>query len=214
MKAVIFDMDGILIDSEPLWHIAEKEVFGALGIPLTDAMCEETTGLRTDALVTYWYDKQPWPHKPFETVADEIIERMRQLVDAHGVALAGVYKMLHDLAQRRLVLGVASSSPPALIDTVVDKLEIRTYFQVLCSAMEEEFGKPHPAVYLTTATRLGVEPHECLVFEDSVTGVRAAKAAGMTTIAVPAPHQYEDHRFAEADLKLRSLWDFAGEMVA
>ena len=213
MKAVIFDMDGILIDSEPLWHIAEKEVFGALGITLTDAMCEETTGLRTDAMVAYWYDKQPWSHKSFETVADEIIERMRQLVDTYGVALAGVHEMLHDLAQRPLGIGVASSSPPALIDTVVDKLDIRTYFQVLCSAMDEEFGKPHPAVYLTTATRLGVEPHECLVFEDSMTGVRAAKAAGMTTVAVPAAHQYEDHRFAAADVKLRSLRDFSWDMV-
>ena len=156
MKAVIFDMDGILIDSEPLWHIAEKKVFGTLGITLTDAMCEETTGMRTDALVAYWYDKQPWPHKSFETVADEIIERMRQLVDAHGMALAGVHEILHDMAQRPLRVGVASSSPPTLIDTVVDKLEIRTYFQVLCSAMEEECGKPHPAVYLTAAARLGV----------------------------------------------------------
>ena len=121
--------------------------------------------------------------------------------------------MLHDLAQRSLVIGVASSSPPALIDTVIDKLGIRTYFQVLCSAMDEEFGKPHPAVYLTTAARLGVEPHECLVFEDSMTGVRAAKAAGMTTVAVPAAHQYEDGRFTEADLKLRSLNDFSWDMV-
>lgn len=213
MKAVIFDMDGILIDSEPLWHIVEKEAFGAVGIILTDAMCEETTGLRTEAVVAYWYDRQPWPDKRQATVADEIIAGMAELVDTHGGPMAGVVEILDDLVQRPLRLGVASSSPPALIDKVIDKLGIRSYFHALCSAIHEEFGKPHPAVYMTAAARLEVEPHECLVFEDSIAGVRAAKAAGMTTVAVPASHQYSDHRFTEADLKLRSLCDFSWEMV-
>ncbi|MDH3603218.1 MAG: hexitol phosphatase HxpB, partial [Candidatus Tectomicrobia bacterium] len=208
MKAVIFDMDGLLIDSEPLWHEVEKEVFGALGIALTDAMCEETTGLRTDEVVAYWYEKQPWQGgsvKSLEDVAHEILIRMQELIHAHGVALQGVYDVLQLLQHRQLTLGIASSSPPALIDAVVDKLRIRHYFQVLCSAIDEEFGKPHPAVYLTAAKRLGLSSRDCLVFEDSINGIRAAKAAGMVTVAVPAVHQYADERFDEAHFKLRSL---------
>jgi sugar-phosphatase len=212
---VIFDMDGLLINSEPLWHVAEKEVFGARGLTLTDAMCEETTGLRTDEVVAYWYAKQPWPGgcQSFEAMAHEILVRMQELIRAHGVALQGVHDILQLLQQRQLALGLASSSPPALIDTVVDKLRIRHYFRVLCSAIDEAWGKPHPAVYLTAAKRLGLPPRDCLVFEDSINGIRAAKAAGMITVAVPAVHQYEDERFGEADFKLRSLTDFSWDLV-
>ena len=215
MQAVIFDMDGLLINSEPLWHVAEKEVFGARGLTLTDAMCEETTGLRTDEVVAYWYAKQPWPGgcQSFEAMAHEILVRMQELIRAHGVALQGVYDILQLLQHRQLALGLASSSPPALIDTVVDKLRLRHYFRVLCSAIDEKWGKPHPAVYLTAAKRLGLPPRDCLVFEDSISGVRAAKAAGMVTVAVPAVHQYEDERFDAADFKLRSLTDFSCDMV-
>ena len=215
MQAVIFDMDGLLIDSEPLWHVAEKEVFGTLGLTLTEAMCEETTGLRTDEVVAYWYAKQPWPgdRQRFEDVAHEILVRMQELIRTHGVALQGVDDILQLLQQRQLALGLASSSPPALIDTVVDKLCIRHYFRVLCSAIDEAWGKPHPAVYLTAAKRLGLPPRDCLVFEDSVNGIRAAKAAGMITVAVPAVHQYEDERFNEADFKLRSLSEFSWDLV-
>jgi mannitol-1-/sugar-/sorbitol-6-/2-deoxyglucose-6-phosphatase len=215
VQAVIFDMDGLLIDSEPLWRVAEKEVFGALGLNLTDAMCEETTGLRTDEVVTYWYAQQPWPggRQSFEDVAHEILVRTQELIRVHGVALHGVYDILQLLQHRQLALGLASSSPPVLIDTVVDKLCIRHYFRVLCSAVDEEWGKPHPAVYLTAAKRLGLPPRDCLVFEDSINGMRAAKAAGMITVAVPAGHQYEDERFGEADFKLRSLTDFSWDLV-
>jgi mannitol-1-/sugar-/sorbitol-6-/2-deoxyglucose-6-phosphatase len=215
VQAVIFDMDGLLIDSEPLWHVAEKEVFGARGLSLTEAMCEETTGLRTDEMVAYWYAKQPWPggRQSLEAVAHEILVRMQELIRAHGVALQGVYEVLRLLQHRQLALGLASSSPPALIDAVVDKLHIRHYFRVLCSAIDEAWGKPHPAVYLTAAKRLGLPPRDCLVFEDSINGIRAAKAAGMITVAVPDVHQYEDERFDEADFKLRSLTDFSWDLV-
>ena len=215
MKAVIFDMDGLLIDSEPLWRVAEKEVFGALGLALTDAMCEETTGLRTDEVVAYWYEKQPWKGeaKSLEDVAHELLARMQELIRAHGVPLQGVYEILQLLQNRQLAVGLASSSPPALIDAVIDKLRIRRHFHVLCSAIHEEFGKPHPAVYFTAARRLGMRPRDCLVFEDSLNGIRAAKAAGMVTVAVPAAHQYEDERFDEADFKLRSLSDFSWDIL-
>jgi sugar-phosphatase len=216
VKAVIFDMDGLLIDSEPLWHMAEKEVFGALGLVLTDAMCEETTGLRTDEVVAYWYEKRPWPGggvKSLEDVTDEILLRMQALIAAQGAPLQGVHDILQRFQHRLLPLGLVSSSPPVLIDAVIDKLCIRHYFRVLCSAIDEVLGKPHPAVYFTAAKRLGLPPRDCLVFEDSINGIRAAKAAGMITVAVPAEHQYEDDRFGEADFKLRSLSEFSWDMV-
>jgi sugar-phosphatase len=194
MKAAIFDMDGLLIDSEPLWRLAEKEVFA-------------------DEVVAHWYKLRPWHGKSLEDVERELIERMKELTEMHGVALEGVYDILDILQGRGFKLALASSSPHVLIGTVVNKLYIRQYFEVLCSAIDEKFGKPHPAIYLTTAERLGVHPSDCVVFEDSVTGIRSAKAAGMMAIAVPAMNQYGDRRFAEADLKFKSLSDFSLEML-
>ena len=205
MKAAIFDMDGLLIDSEPLWRVAEKQVFGLVGIRLTDRMCEETVGFRTDQLVAHWYERYPWQGKSLQTVEQELIVRVKELIEAHGTALPGVYETLEALKRHHFRLGLASSSPHVLIDSVVDKLGIRHYFEVICSALDEEHGKPNPAIYLTAARRLGAAPRECIVFEDSLAGIRAAKSAGMTVIAVPGAGQYEDGELREADMKLKSL---------
>lgn len=213
MKAVIFDMDGILIDSEPLWYRAEIDVFKRLGIHLSTAMCEETTGWRTDAVVAHWYARYPWQGPSLKEVAEAILTHVKGLIDRHGQALAGVYTLLELLAARGLTLAIASSSPYGLIDAVVDKLDIRHYFTAMRSAVDEVYGKPHPAVYLTTARCLGIDPGDCLVFEDSIAGVQAAKAAGMWTVAVPAASQYADPHFGVADLKVHSLAAFTLDMV-
>jgi sugar-phosphatase len=101
-----------------------------------------------------------------------------------------------------------------LIDAVVDKFGIRNYFEILQSAESERYGKPHPGVFLTAAERLGVEPTACLVFEDSLAGLIAGKAARMKVVAVPAPHDVGQPGFAIADLKLRSLRQFGAEELA
>ncbi len=214
IQAVIFDMDGVLIDSEPFWHSAERAVFGPLGITLTDAMCEETTGMRTDAVVAYWYERHPWHGQSLEDTAHAIVEHVIGLVNAQGQALTGVDELLAMFTAKRLPLAIASSSPYRLIDAVVDKLRIRDAFSVMRSATDEVYGKPDPAVYLTTARCLSVPPSDCLVFEDSAAGVQAAKAAGMYTVAVPTASQYDDTRFDIADHKCRSLLDFTPTIIS
>jgi sugar-phosphatase len=213
MKAAIFDMDGVLIDSEPLWRLAEKHLFGLLGVYLTDEMCEETTGYRTDQTVAHWYTRQPWQGKSVQAVEQELIARVKELIEAHGTAMTGAYEILEALKRRRFKLGLASSSPHVLIHSVLDKLSLTHYFEATCSAMDEKHGKPDPAVYLSTAERLGAAPRDCVVFEDSLAGIRAAKSAGMMVIAVPAASQYGDGRFGEADMRLRSLADFSPDMI-
>ena len=208
MKAVIFDMDGILINSEPFWRQAEQEVFGQLGISLTDSMCEEFMGRRIDEVVNFWFDRYSWSGKSPGDVIREILESVRKLVICSGECMPGVQSLLRSIQDRGIKIALATSSAPILIDAVVDKLEIRSYFNVLCSAVNEEFGKPDPAVYLTTAKRLGIEPGNCLVFEDSIAGVQAAINAGMITVAVPSKEFFEDHRFTDANLKIRSLNEF------
>ena len=209
MQAAIFDMDGLLIDSEPLWRRAEKQVFGTVGITLTEAMCEETMGLRTDEVIQHWHQRFPWSGKSLEAVERELVATVQHLITTQGEALAGVHETLTIFKDAGFPLGLASSSAACLIEATVEKLGIRDHFYALCSAAEEAHGKPDPAVYLTTAKRLAVSPAECVAFEDSFSGLCSARAAGMTVVAVPAAAHYDDPRFDQADIKLRSLTDFS-----
>lgn len=204
-KAVIFDMDGLLVDSEPYWKIAEKEVFGKLGLTLTDDLLRQVMGFRLSEVVKHWYTYQPWPNANFEQTEVDVLACVQGLIIQHAEALPGVHTLLQHLHQHKIPLALASSSAMSLIETVVDKLHIRHYFQFLVSAENEPYGKPHPGIFITTAHKLGIAPVDCLVFEDSINGVIAAKAARMKCIAVPEPLSLLDSRFTIADLTLPSL---------
>jgi sugar-phosphatase len=184
MSAVIFDMDGVLIDSEPRWHVAEIEVFGSLGVPLTEERCLETTGLRTDALVDYWFARYPWTGETKSEVGRRIQERVRELVVAHGTAIEGALELVAALRARGVALALCSSSPQFLIEATCNKLGILGEFRVLQSAEDCARGKPHPDPYLATAERLRVAPATCVVIEDSINGMKSARAAGMRVVGV------------------------------
>lgn len=205
ISAVIFDMDGVLVDSEPFWQQAEVKIFGEVGIQLTTADTDRTIGLRIDDVVAYWFESQPWSNKSMRDVQDAIVAEVVRLVLEKGVAMPGVHASLATASERQLALGLATSSPHRLVDAVLESIGAQRSFDVVCSAANEEFGKPHPAVYLTAARRLEVPPRNCLVVEDSIFGVEAGKAAGMQVVAVPAPQQFDDPAFEAADFKLKSL---------
>lgn len=203
--AVIFDMDGLLIDSEPRWRRAEIEVLRTVGLHLSEADCVRTMGLRIDEVVAFWHQQRPWTTPAPAVVAERIVDRVIELLESEGVLLPGAVAALDFFAARGLPLGLASSSPWRLIEAVLRCFGLRARFQVVCSAEGMAHGKPHPAVYLETARRLGHAPTACLALEDSVPGVLAAKAAGMGCIAVPAPEQRDDPRLGRADVVLDSL---------
>lgn len=209
MKVAIFDMDGLLIDSEPLWQEAEVSVFNSIGVPLTRELCRETTGVRLDEVVRHWYAKFPWRGEALQVVEQRILDEVNRLIVERGRPMPGVHEAIDTLAAANYVLAVASSSPLRLIRAALETFELAEHFSVLHSAEAEEKGKPHPAVYLSAVARLGVESKDCIAFEDSVLGVRAAKGAGVWTIAVPDPADYSNPGFAEADLVLASLSEFS-----
>jgi sugar-phosphatase len=213
MRAVIFDMDGLLIDSEPLWKRAEQEVFATVGIHLDDEDCEQTLGYRTDMVVAHWYQRYPWSSPSQQSIADDIDARVAELVSLEGAAMPGAIRTIESAHGAGFAIGLATSSAVALIDAVVRTLQLGQYLAVACSGVDEELGKPDPAVYLTTARKLGIPPEECVAFEDTVVGIQAAKAAAMRAIAVPAPHNFDNPGFDIADLKLRSLEDFSIELI-
>lgn len=204
-EAVIFDMDGVLIDSEPVWKIAMEEVFAAVGCNLTRKDFEMTVGLRLDEVIAYWYKVAPWPLAGPDEVLKRIIDRMVELLSRDGKPLTGVIETLSLLQSKGLKIGLATSSYQVLINCVLSTLEIESYFLVAHSAERETHGKPHPAVYLTTAQLLQVNPLKCLVIEDSINGVIAGKAARMTVVCVPEKTHNPNPKLILADYLFEDL---------
>lgn len=213
MKAAIFDMDGLLIDSEPLWQEAEISVLTSVGVPLTRELCRETVGVRLDDVVRHWYGHHPWRGESLESVEARILEEISRLIVNRGKPMPGVKGAIDSLSAAEYELAVASSSPMQLIRVTLETFGLIDNFSVLHSAEAESEGKPHPAVYLSTMSRLGVESSDCIAFEDSVIGVRAAKSAGAWVIAVPDPVDISNSAFAAADAVHSSLTDFSLDHV-
>jgi mannitol-1-/sugar-/sorbitol-6-/2-deoxyglucose-6-phosphatase len=205
IKAVIFDMDGLLIDSEPLWHEAEMLIFREVNLTLQKSDCLKTTGLRVDEVVDYWYRRHRWDCPPKAEIANKILHKVVELIREKALVKEGVAEVINFVTKLDIKVALASSSAYKIINTVIDKLALQESFEVVYSAQEEEYGKPHPGVYLTTARRLQVAPTECLAIEDSLNGVLAAKAARMRCIAVPEPAWRADRRFVIADAIVESL---------
>ena len=204
-SASIFDMDGLLIDSEILWHEAEIEILGDLGVPLSRDHCRSTKGMFVGEVTEYWYARYPWVGPTPPEVAVTIVDRVIALLLAKGELKPGAEHAIALCARRGLSLAVASSSQYRLIDTALDHFGLRHHFALVHSAEDETWGKPHPAVFLTAAAKLGAAPRRCLVWEDAPAGVLAAKAASMACIAVPEHGEGHQPAFALADVVLGSL---------
>jgi mannitol-1-/sugar-/sorbitol-6-/2-deoxyglucose-6-phosphatase len=208
LKAVIFDMDGTLCDSEPFWQIAEFEVFSTVGITLSQEMMHSTIGLRIDEVITNWYLQFPWEGKSQAQVHDEIVDRVIDLVCQKGTLLPGVKEAIAQVRAKGLHIALASASPMRMIDALLRKFGIRDEFELLRSGVDDSHGKPHPGVYIRTAADLGLRPIECLAIEDSYNGLLAAKAARMRCALVPSVGGLDDRRWGIADQVLGSLKEF------
>jgi beta-phosphoglucomutase-like phosphatase (HAD superfamily) len=208
LRATLFDMDGLLLDSEVLWHKAEVEIFGALGVPLNEAEGRSTKGMYVNEVVEYWRSRYPWEGSSTDEVVDMLLARVGELVEIEGRLLPGALRAL-DLTGERGPLALASSTPMALIVRCLKHFGLLDRFAAIHSAEFEEYGKPHPGVFLSAATSLAVAPSACLVLEDSAAGVLAGKAATMTVVAVPVPEDRGRAEFSLADLVLSSLEDLS-----
>lgn len=209
-KAAIFDMDGLLIDSEPLWQQAGIETLAGFGISLTLEQYHTSTGLRTEEWVAHWFRVYQVSPEYAPEAVKTIIRKAIEKIGKEGVALPGTTEVLDFFRQKQIRTGLATSSPMELVDVVVDKLRIRDRFQVFTSAEHLPYGKPHPQVFLECAKALEVLPEECIVFEDSFNGMIAAKAAKMKCVVIPEPGQAGHPKWGAADLQLKSLTEFNG----
>ncbi|MDV6251763.1 hexitol phosphatase HxpB [Vibrio sp. EA2] len=203
LKAVIFDMDGVLIDSEPMWQQAQMESLAGFGVGITRQDCEQMTmGKRVDEIARTWCEAYSLSVSAQELEA-LILTKLCQLIATDGAAMLGVYKALDYFSSQGLKIALATSSNHVVIKAVFDRLQLWDKFSVVCSAEDEEYGKPQPDVYLTAARKLQIGTTECLVIEDSFTGLTAAKRANMTTYLV-SPY-YQQSKFSIADGRYANL---------
>ena len=205
ITTAIFDMDGLLIDSEPLWYEAALESMARFGIYINQDDYNQTTGLRTKEFLHHWFSVFGIDHElSVETEAD-ITKRVIEKVKQNGTAMDGVNEVIHLVKKMGLKVGLASSSPLVLINAVLEKINLKDQFSIATSAEHLAFGKPHPQVFINCAEELKSLPIECICFEDSFNGLIAAKAARMKCVLIPHPDQFTEVKWNIADLKLQSL---------
>lgn len=205
INAVIFDMDGLLLDSEDFWQQAEYETFAFLGVPLKPEETAKTLGWRCDDVVQYWYNIFAWQGPTPAEVADIIIDKVIAMIIQRGKLMPGAREALQLCKSLNLPIALATSSNHQMMLATIKHFDLLHFFDATCSAEFLPLAKPHPQVYLNAAAALGIPPQQCVALEDSVTGVIAAKAARMRCIAVPDTKHSQDNRYAIADRVLTSL---------
>jgi len=211
-NAVIFDMDGVLIDSEPLWNIAMENVFSELGSTLQKSDFQKTVGLRIDEVIHFWNLHESWEIEDESIVQEKIILKMEELIAANAQPLPGVIETLTFLRSKGLKIGLATSSSSRLIRIVLKELAISDFFDFTHSAETENYGKPHPAVYLTVSQKLEVHPTKCLVIEDSFNGVIAGLAAKMKVVCIPEKTHFPNPRLAFSDYQFETMSEMLKEI--
>lgn len=206
-------MDGLLIDSEPLWQEAGSETLQEFGINLSSEQYHSSTGLRTEEWIQHWFHYFNLPMQNAPQAVETIIQKAISKIDAKGVPFDGVDSIIPFVRSFGLKVGLATSSPLSLVEVVLKKLQLQNSFDAITSAEKLPFGKPHPEVYLGCAVALGAAGMECIAFEDSFNGMIAAKAARMKCVIIPAAADYNNPKWNAADLKLQSLTAFDEEKL-
>ncbi len=185
-RAVIFDMDGLLLDTETLWHESEVELFRRHGADFTHEDQMAVIGTSRAVTARYFAGRLGRPPERGDVLVDEMVELMHQRVRGEVNARPGAVELIDGLRQLDDVrLGLASNSPRFLVDEALRSSGFTNTFEAIVTSDDVEHAKPAPDIYLLACSRLGVIPSEALALEDSASGVTAAKAAGLTCIAVP-----------------------------
>ena len=214
LDTVIFDMDGLLIDSEPLWEEAGKETLKKFNVSLSAEQYHISTGLRSSEWIDHWFHHFNISMEHAVEAESIIVQTAIEKIRLKAAPMPGARHIVEFFWKRNFKIGVASSSPLELINIVTRKLEIDDMVNAKASAEKLLNGKPHPQVFLDCAALLQSSPAKCICFEDSFNGMIAAKAARMKCIVVPAHNHQQEARWAAADLKLSSLLNFNDLLLA
>jgi HAD superfamily hydrolase (TIGR01509 family) len=213
IEAVVFDLDGVLIQSEEVWDDVREQFTRERGGRYDEEIQRAMMGMSSTEWSRYLHDSAGIPDEP-EEINAEVVRRMLGAYETELPLIDGAQDAVRRLAGE-FRLAVASSSNRPLIDAVLRAAELESYFEATVSSEEVAHGKPAPDVYLEAARRLGAEPAHCAAVEDSHGGIRSAKAAGMRVIAIPNPsYPPDEESLAQADVTLDSLDGLTREKIA
>jgi len=192
LKAILFDMDGVLVDSEPFHHTVETKIHQSLGITIPTAVRKNFTGLANNLMWAY-IKKEFHLHQSIATLMDNALRiKMDELMQLpQFTPITGITELLHTLKENKIKLAIASSSQPQFIFTMLEKANLTGWFDVFISGDQVLQGKPAPDIFLEAAKQLRIAPSECIVIEDSTNGVKAAVAANMKCIGFQNPNSGE-----------------------
>lgn len=208
IQGVVFDFDGTIADSEPLWQKAEIALFEKEGLIISNSEIEQTKGLAPFDSVSYWCSKAKKPTKSPAILTQELIQAVIELLKSEGKLIPGALESLEFWKSKGLPMGIASGSSMKHIKTILDKFDLNKYFNLVYSADFERFGKPHPGIFISACKKLKIDPVNSVAFEDSFNGILAAKAARMKVVAILDNGQINNTKFDFADLKIESLINF------
>jgi HAD superfamily hydrolase (TIGR01509 family) len=211
--AAIFDFDGLLVNTDPeIWVESMHLVAKHNGVDVTTELLKHTKGLRIFEVTEFWNQYFCWQDDAkSRMIAEQIVDKVIELGRLKGKVLPGVIRLLETLKINNVPIGLATSSPQRLVDSLLAHFDLKGYFNVISTADTCGQGKPHPEVYLQCAAQMGVLPWRCVAFEDSINGMVAAKAARMLVVAVPPAIYLNQAQFGLADKVLPSLEPFTYE---
>jgi HAD superfamily hydrolase (TIGR01509 family) len=211
--AVVFDLDGVLIESEQVWDAAREDLVRERDGTWDERATTDMMGMSSKEWSSYMHDRLGVPMTPAE-INDDVVHRVAAVYTEHLPLLPHAVETVRELGERWR-LGVASSSNRPIIELVLDRMGVRDRFTAVVSSEEVANGKPAPDVYLAVARELGVHPAACAAIEDSTNGIKAAVAAGMRTIAVPnRQFRPDDDVLASAAVVVSSLDEVTVDLVA
>lgn len=204
IEAIIFDMDGVLVDSEPIHIEIEKRQFKLNHVNISDEEHHKYMGTASDVMWMKIASRHDL-HLPVEELIEQNrIESIRLFSELEEIpVMPGLVDLLEKLTSKNYPLAVASSSFPEIIDLILVKTDLKKYFQVVVSSQEAGKSKPEPDVFILAANKLGIIPKNCLVIEDSANGIAAAHAAGMSCVAYQGPGA-DPKKQKEADAIVRN----------
>lgn len=212
LRAVIFDMDGVIIDSEPIHYEVNKDLYNDLEIEVSEEEYETFIGVSNKDV----WSKLKKKHGLEETV-DELVGRLqskniKHLQNSDEKPITGLLPLLELLKKEGITIGLASSSPRRYIEAVLEKFDIEDYFNEMVSGANMERGKPYPDIFIKITNKMNLKPEECVVIEDSEKGVLAAKTAGLKCIGYLNPSS-GNQDLSKADITVDSLEEITFKML-
>lgn len=202
----LFDMDGLILDTEPLWGVAMQNVCDHYQLPLDSKIFRYTTGLRIDEVTAFWKKHLNWPTDlNSDTLANEIVDEIILLAIKQAKVLPGILPLLKTMKENAIPTAVVTSSPNRMLHKLMQHFQLEDYFNAFFSAQDVTYGKPHPDVYIKALHHFHSSPYDAIAFEDSVNGMIAARSAKIQTVVVPEPAKFNDKAFGLAEIKVRSM---------